>query len=69
MMFRGEKRSMHLKHDCKLDAMNKRVHNKLNLGCNHIISFVTFRLWVLDNPLRYVGVGIWDNEDMKMMAL
>src|ERR1044072_4219087 len=67
VMFEGENIAIYLKRDCTLEELKARVHNKLKLRRNQVISKVLVRLWRSNNPLTYHGNSITDDEDMEMM--
>src|ERR1044072_7805630 len=67
VMFEGENIAIYLKRDCTLEELKARVHKKLKLRRNQVISKVRVRLWRSDNPLTYHGNSITDDEDMEMM--
>src|ERR1044072_8260760 len=67
VMFEGENIAIYLKRDRTLEELKARVHKKLKLRRNQVISNVRVRLWRSDNPLTYHGNSITDDEDMEMM--
>ena len=67
VMFEGESRAIYLTRDCSFEEMKERVHKKLKLSRNQVISKVRLRLWHSDNSLTYHGSSITDDENMTMM--
>lgn len=64
MVFEGKKRAMHLNPNISIDNLKQRIHNRLKLERNQVISRVTGRLLISQNPNKFIGLEVFDDEDV-----
>lgn len=67
LTFEGQKRTMHLKRKMSMDNLKQRIHSKLKLECNKVISGVTCRILMSQNPKYFSGAQVSDDEDVACM--
>lgn len=67
MVFEGPKKTMHLKRGITFNNLKKKIHAKLKLQSNQVISYVTFRYLSSSNPVQYTGLEIVDIDDVAIM--
>lgn len=66
-IFEGRRRSMHLKRNITFDRLKKKIHERLKLQRNQMISRVSSRFMTTPNPIFFTHFEIVDNVDVQVM--
>lgn len=65
--FEGDLRAIQIKRNIGYDFLKRKIHAKLKLMSNQIISSITCRYVLSQNPIMYAGLNVTDDEDVECM--
>ncbi|XP_057452019.1 uncharacterized protein LOC130743810 [Lotus japonicus] len=67
VIFEGQARPMHLKCNITFDRLKRKIHEKLKLQRNQIISRVICRFMTNSNPIFFSPLELVDTQDVNFM--